>query len=451
MEFKVGFNRQTVNPDESVPLAGYVNDDKRFHTSQADDICATCVAISDGDATVLVIGFDVTVAGTEFSQLLRQRLEKETGIPQDRMLLAGTHTHAGPGLGEQKLQTWFPEIERYWVKFANGVSEAARLAIADLKPARIFTGSVETESLNFVKHYKARHKVTGEISYIGDNFGDEKNTTVIDHATKGDPTLHVVKFVRDGGRDVVLSNFRGHPHFDGGFTKYILSPSFIGPFRRALESIMDCDVLYLQGASGNVNTTTRLGKERRYTCAQSHGMALAAYAAECMYSHMKEVEPGPIRNVQVEFWGERAKVDESLLEIAYKVSDLWDETADRQKCIELGMPYGIRSPFLAHAIIGHSHRKDIDYRMVLNAVAVGDFLSIVTFPGELFDSLSERIEEDSPFQTTLVMGYAHHQIGYMPTLNSYKYTSYETDITRFAPGTGEKVVAKYVEMLNGLK
>ena len=36
-------------------------------------------------------------------------------------------------------------------------------------------------------------------------------------------------------------------------------------------------------------------------------------------------------------------------------------------------------------------------------------------------------------------------------MTAYKYTSYETDITRFAAGTGEEVANTYVQMLKRLK
>ena len=55
------------------------------------------------------------------------------------------------------------------------------------------------------------------------------------------------------------------------------------------------------------------------------------------------------------------------------------------------------------------------------------------------------------FAMTMMMGYCHHHIGYLPSAVAYKYTSYETDITRFAPGTGESVADQFVEMLRELK
>ena len=451
MEFKAGFNRQVLNPTEPVPLAGYVNDGSRYHETIRHDICATCVALSDGEDTVLLIGFDVTVAGTEFSQLLRERLEKETGIPQDKMYLAGTHTHAGPGLGEQAIQRQFAAIERYWVQFADGVSEAARLAIADMKPASICVGSIETNNLTFVKHYKMCDKASGEVSYIGDVFGTQQGKSFLGHATEVDRSLHLVKFAREAGKDIVLSNFRGHPHFDGGGQNHVLSSDFIGAYRKALESMVDCDVLYLQGASGNVNTSTRLEDERRYTCSTSHGMALAAYAIECLSRYMIPLEAGKLRTKQVEIYGDKAEVDPEILQGAREVTKMWVETHNLELCKAAAEERGMRSSYQALAIVGRAEREQKDLKMVLNALAIGDKLAIVTFPGELFENLAARVEDQSPFDHTLVMGYAHHQVGYLPAMSAFKYTSYETDITRFTPGTGEIVADKYIEMLKELK
>ena len=95
--------------------------------------------------------------------------------------------------------------------------------------------------------------------------------------------------------------------------------------------------------------------------------------------------------------------------------------------------------------------EDKDVRMTVNAVSIGDEIAFVTFPGELFDALGVRMEENSPYKTTMLLGYSHHHVSYLPSMVAYKYTSYETDITRFAPGEGEKLADVYVQMLNQLK
>lgn len=238
----VGFNRQIVVPDEPIPLTGYSNEPQRFHKEIGQDICATCVAITDSDdTTVLMVGMDICTVAPYFHEEGRAKVAQAVGIPEERIYMAATHTHAAPAVG------WahkFPSAKNYRDKFMDAIIVACQQALADRKPATMRTGSVETENMNFVKHYKAVYKSThekaGEICYVGDNFGDAQNTVLVDHATKADPTLHILQFQREGGKDVVVANFRAHPHFDGGSKKYVLSSDFPGAFRKALESMTDC-------------------------------------------------------------------------------------------------------------------------------------------------------------------------------------------------------------------
>lgn len=185
MEFKVGYNRQTVNPDEPIPLTGYSNEPQRFCTAVTEDICITCVAFSDGVTTVLAIGTDICTVPDRIAYDGRALVSKATGVPEDRIFIAGTHTHSAPAVGRQDFEC----IQRYTEKLFAHLEKAAVEAVADLKPSKMYAGSIETENLNFVKHYKVRDNVTGEISCIGDQYGTEKGKTYIDHMTKADPTL----------------------------------------------------------------------------------------------------------------------------------------------------------------------------------------------------------------------------------------------------------------------
>lgn len=447
--FRVGYDRQVVNPDESIPLSGFSNEDVRYHTAVTEDICATCVAISDeADTTVLVIGFDCVRILDYFGNAVREKVSAATGVPQDRIYLAATHTHSSPGLIKED----YPVIQRYAAKCYKLIVEAAVNAIADRKPARLLTGSIETENMNFIKHYRAMDSATHEVSYIGDQYGTQKGKVLLDHATKVDPTMHVVQFSRDGGKDVVIANFRAHPHFTGGYKKYDLSSDYIGAFRMALESMVDCHALYLQGACGNVNSSTRMSAERRFSTCRSYGMGLAAYAAECLAKYMRPVQTGLIKTQQRKVYGTLRTYPEEKLEYARMVQQVWRETFDREKCVEVGLPYDIHSPYHAGAMIASTKRtQEDDGWMIINAVAIGEEFAFVTFPGEMYDSVSVRMEENSPYFTTMMLGYCHHHIGYLPSAAAYKYGSYEVDITRFASGTGEMIADTQVEMLKELK
>lgn len=447
-EIRIGYCRNLMNPSEPIPLAGYGNDRLRYHTRITEDICATCVAVADAEgSTVLLMGVDLAVAPTDDCAIMRQRVSEATGIPQERVLIAGTHTHAGPTLGMKE----DPAVQRYYDHIFERVTDAAQQALADLRPASIFTGSIEVPFMNFIKHYKVRDIETGEVSYIGDQFGTAAGKMMIDHATQVDPTLHVVKFVREGAKDVVIANWRAHPHFRGGYEAYDLSSDYIHPFRINLENALDCHALFLQGAGGNINSSSRMQAERRHTTALSYGMGLAAYAVEALQRCMQPAKGGKVGFKQVEFFGDINHTNNHLLEQAQKIEKYWDETFDREGCVKMGEPYGIRSPYHAEAICMNAERtKEKNGKMILNAVTIGQDLSLVTFPGELFDAISAHLEVVSPYRMTMLMGYCYHHVGYLPSMAAFKYTSYETDITRFAPGTGEAVGETYLNMLNEL-
>ena len=444
-----GYARQVVEPTEPIPLAGFSNELKRFHTAMTEDICITSVALSDEtDSTILMIGADICTVSAPIAEPARKRISEATGIAEDRIFIAATHTHSAPGLTKQEL----PCIQKYTEQLIVAMAETAVAAIADRKPATMETGSIETKGLNFIKHYKAIDRTTGELHVLGDQYGDHTNKVLVEHMTQIDPTLHVVRINREGAKPIVMANFRAHPHFTGGYAKYDLSSDYIGAFRMALEAMYDCNCVYFQGACGNVNSSTRMSGERLYSTCRSHGTALAAATLECLGKNMKPVAPAAITSKQVQFYGDIKYVSEELATGAQIVVDLWKETYDRALCVEKGKPYGLHSPYHASATLSNLKRtKEKDGLMILNAVTLGEELAFVTFPGEMYDTISVRMEDNSPFATTLMLGYCYHHIGYLPSKAAYKYGSYEVDVTRFAPGTGETVADTYVEMLKELK
>ena len=128
---------------------------------------------------------------------------------------------------------------------------------------------------------------------------------------------------------------------------------------------------------------------------------------------------------------------------------VWQATYDSNQTMAVAEPYGIRSPYHADAIVSNYNLPETQ-TITLNAVRIGNELSFVTFPGEYFDMNSVYIEENSPFDTTLFLGYCNDHYGYMPAKLAYEYTSYETDITRFAENTAEEVREVYVQTLTNL-
>lgn len=446
-EFSVGYSSRIVNPDEPVRLSGYGNEGTRYLKEINGDIKVFVIAISDGMGNdILWINTDLIQISAVNGDTMQMMVNTATGVPIERIYISGNHSHSAPSFNSNS-----EESERYQTKFFTALTEVAVEAMADRKPATMEVGSVETENLNFVKHYQYVDE-NGVTKYFGDNFGTAVYNETTKHTTEVDPTMHLLRFKREGEKDLVVCNWRAHPHFTGGSKKYVLSSDYPGFFREAMEQQLGIDCVYFQGACGNVNSSTRLAAERRTTDVRTFGKLLADYAIEGLENNMTPIESGEVKTVQYEYWGEINHTFDDLYTQAKVVTAVWSQTNSWDECGPHMYAYGIRSPYHANAIVAnYSRTTEKDGKLIMNAVSIGDSFAFVTFPGELFDTISVGVEEGSPFASTMLIGYSNGHIGYLPSAYAFEYTSYETDITRFVAGTGEIVRDQYISMLESLK
>jgi len=442
---RVGFGRTVITPNEPVPLGGYGHSSKRFNQVVRDDLHATCVAVSDAaGSTVLFLEMDGLVVDEPFLSDARERIKTYLGIPPERVMIGASHSHSTP-------DNWNfsePSIQRNHKFLAGRLYEAAALALQDMAEAVLSYGSIKVDNMNFVKHY-CHTTPEGQTLYFGDNFGTAVYDETTRHATDANPMLHVLRFAREGKKDIVIGNWRAHPHFTSGLKKYEMSGDYIGVFYRTLERMRDCHAMFIQGCAGNLNSSTRLPEERRYTSCDSYGIALAANAVECLDKYMTEAAPGEVKSVQVMLNGKLDHRQDHLVEYAEVAQKIWLDTADSAKVREYGLQYGIRSPYHAGNIIKKASRGKT-HEMELNAICLGPDVAIVT-GSEMFDTISTATEADSPFATTITMGYCGAYRGYMPSKFGFEYTCYESDVAWYAPGIAEQIVENYLEMLHKLK
>lgn len=445
--FLVGHSSKIVNPDTTIPLVGYSNTYERYSKEIGDDMKLSVTIFSDGEGTdIALVNTDLCTISRPLGESFQMCVNSETGIPVERVYVSGNHSHSAPSITGNT-----EEEQKYNEKWLVLLAEASREAMADRKPAKMYTGSIETENLNFVKHYQYVDE-NGVTQFFGDNFGTAVYNDTTTHTTQVDSTMHLLKITREGCKDVVIANWRAHPHFTGGTTKYVLSSDYPGAFREALEKQTGCEAVYLQGACGNVNSSTRLEKERRASDVRTHGALLAGYAIEGLENNMTEITTGKIETMQFDYYGDINHTFDHLYMQAKTVSAIWNSTHSYEEAKPYMTPYGIRSVYHASGIVGNYNRtKEVDGRLTMNAVCIGDEFAFVTFPGELFDTISMGVEEGSPYDTTMLIGYSTGHIGYLPSAYGFEYTCYETDITRFTEGTGEIVRDEYIRMLNELK
>lgn len=435
----IGFGRTCITPAESVPLAGYGNTSRRMSKRVLSDIYSTCIAFRDAQgSTVLLFHNDLIKSIGDITAQARRMISSATGIPFERIYISAPHAHSTPDL----TNTEVPSIVRYipWVQ--QKMVDTALLALEDLKPARMFTGKTETKGLNFVRHYRL---ASGGIK--GSNYGTLDDSPILGHTTEADPTMQLVRFCREGGKDVFLVNWQTHPHRAGGSDIPDLTADIVGSMREKMERELGCLMAYFSGGSGNINPKSKIPEENITADYLEQGYALADYALAAVPS-MKEAALGAVRYCQLLYPSKVNHTQDHLLEAAQRIAQDWKESGDRIAAVKAGVPYGIHSPYHAGCIILKASLPET-ICVEMYAFAIGD-LAFITAPYEMFDVNGRQIRQGSPFPMTFVVTQANDALSYIPSAFAYEHGCYEADCGKFFPGTGEVLAEKYVEMLKSL-
>ena len=445
-QLNVGYCMLDITPKESTPLQGYGSTLHRFANDVEYELKGTVMAITGANGeTVIMIETDMCTVTPQYLDPVRVRISQELGIPQSQIYVGASHTHAAPDSG----QTGVESIATYLGELVDTLSTAAAAAMADRKPAQIYYGSAETDRLNFVRNY-TNVLEDGSIAYWGDNHGYEYSANeTTKHLTEADPTLHVLRITRENERDIILTNFRAHPHLDNSSKTFAVSADYVGAMREAVNFILDADFMFLQGASGNVNTYSKISGEAATDECPEYARLMMEYIKEAIET-AELVEAGDVQVKQTMLTGEINHSMDHLVTQAKEVSAVWNVNRDLDEALALAKPYGIYSPFHANAISNRSRLGKTE-DMELNVITIGDQLTIATMPFELFDTLGVILEENSPYAHTLVMGYTGSHLGYMPDSATFETGSYEADICKFSPGTGELIVNTLLSMMDEIK
>ena len=433
--FRVGYGKEDITPEGQVAMGGYGKVSSRLSTGVLSYLYTTCIAITDEtDNTILIYGMDL--CGCSDAVKLIPEISKETGVPEGNIMVSASHTHSAPSYSTPTSGS----AEAYQ-KFEKGMIEAAKIALEDRKPARMFGGSIETEGMNFVRHY-----LCNDGTYCGDNFGDS-SSGYAGHASKADPILQLIKFVREGDNDIYLTNFQTHPHQTGGSKKYDLSADVVGEYRIAMEKALGCEVLYLSGAGGNINSRSRIAEENATADWRAWGVKMAEYAQKVEFT---ELATGKVQAAETEFTADINHTTDSLVSICSDLSKKWNAneiTTAELKEIALNQ-YGLKlnSAYHAQAIVSRSSMAN-SKSFPIRAFSFGD-VGLVAFPGEQFDTNGKFIKENSPFKMTIVATKANGENGYFPSQFAFDVCGgYECDTTKYVPGTAERLADTYVEML----
>lgn len=377
--FMVGYAKADISPSEPSPMLAHADSAGSLESFDGT-LRAISVCITDKDNNALIIlSVDLFGADEAVADAVRKAVSDKTGVPVDRILFHCTHNLSGPD----------PSNVSYLKKLTDTCVQIAQEAMADRKSAQMYTAFARTEELVYTSHY-----LLNDGSYVGSDLASIPTDAIIGHAGSADNLLQMVKFIRNGDKDVILLNWQGHADFADSDTT-VASGGFPSVMRAVVEEALDCESVYIQGGGGNLSCNSLLSREawdyRQY------GKKLGSFAVE---------------------------------------------TAEKFQSTEMG------SLLVAKEFLNAQGEKD-QTGVPLYAYCIGN-IALAAVPFEVFDVNVIPVREAADFKITLYASCSNGYGGYLPNPEAFQYISREVAETNYPMGTAESVQFILRDMLKEL-
>jgi hypothetical protein len=141
-----GFSKVCISPPIGAPLAGFA---AREGVSQGihDDLFARALVLANGKAVVALVSVDLLALSGDFIKRVRAGIHSRTGIDPSSVMIASTHTHAGP----VTITTFFNPEESVDCAYMNSLADALEQSVTNAWqtqfPARVGVGVAEVKGV----------------------------------------------------------------------------------------------------------------------------------------------------------------------------------------------------------------------------------------------------------------------------------------------------------------
>ena len=432
---KAGFARSDITPPLGTFLSGSYN--ARYAKGVLDPLELNAIAFSDGETTDLLITADLIGVDRVTCNSLREEISSATGVEIDHIMLTALHQHTSYSFldmqfkksrGEQIL----PNDELYNKMLRIKYCDVAKMALDDMAEASLFYGEEETAvQIAFIRRY---YMTDGTVATNPWNRVSE----IVRPCETPDNTVRLLRFTREGKKDIALVNFCTHPDVIGG--EY-LSADWPGFVRRYVEGDLEnVSCLLLNGVQGDSNHFDWINNPRKDYEHSSHMGRVIADVVLKLWDALETEENTcvcgavdtvvlPTRTEGMERYDEcvRFLQDNAANKLSYKPTGA-----------ELGGAARVRrlrtAPLFQH--------------LPVSVLRIGRHV-LVGFGGEPFTHYGIAVRAACPDVNVITACCANGYEGYLPTAEAFAEGGYEGNSSPFPPELEEKCVEAAVRLING--
>lgn len=410
-----------VTPHESIFMKGYGS---RSRPSEGirQHLYVKALALRDTTgATAVLVTSDLHSYTRRMSDTIAAAVQQQYGLPRDRLMLNGSHTHSGPAVtAEPQLrpaENINPEqeavIRRYTARILDQIVDLIGRALHDVSPAQL---SYAQGSAGFGVN---RRRVRAGMRHLPE---------VVDQDV---PVLNVRGM--DGAPRAIVFGYACHA--TSAPADYQISADWPGYAQAAIEAAFPgATAMFLNGCGADCDPMPRSMED----LPQRHGETMAVAVGQVARRQMRSLI-GPLTT-------------------AFDYADLPFQTPPTREALDLRLKTdtGIRARHtrLLLGILEREGRIDDHYPYPVQVWQFGTGLTLIALGGEPVVDYALRFKAEYGWEDTWVAGYSNDVMGYIPSLRVLKEGGYEAGeamINYGRPGPlasgAEEVIAKKVREL----
>ncbi|MGF9766812.1 neutral/alkaline non-lysosomal ceramidase N-terminal domain-containing protein [Bacillus albus] len=417
---KIGVCKVDITPPVGIDFVGYHRETGINNIEER--IYGTVFVFEKDEMKTVFISIDNIGMLVEDTSIIRERVASRLRVPFERITVVYTHTHSGPEtVGEQ------PLIKSYKTIVVNNVVQGAVTANDNLKLCEVGWG-VTTGDIGINR----RERTSDGRAKMGTNIEGVVDKRIGMLAIRNAETKEL---------SGIVVFCTAHPNVLKGDSD-VLSADYPGMTREILEKIVNCPVIIVQGAAGNVNAKYRGSREALTQMAYTLSGHVLTMLPTVTYRSIVN-----LRTVSSMVQMKLKDIPEmnEIRSMARSAEKQWGVNTDEWLTIVLEKyKQGIR-------------QLSIDLEVQLFQVNDGMFFGIPMKPfSETALEMKERLRNEIAF----LGGYTNGYIGYLLTKEEYAYGGYEVELSPIVYGmvtnllmppeenTAELIVKRVMELYN---
>ena len=269
---QAGFARVDITPPLGTPISGYFY--QRLADGVLDPLQLNALAFGNGTDTAVIIACDLIGMVMGKSDEMREVIAARTGVPADHVMLCCLHQHTSIRIGNRGGNKDFSSVEdpTYLSVLTRKFADVAQMAIADMSEAEVGTAEAQAvRKIAFVRRYWL------EDGTVATN-PSSRGPRPVRRCDESDNTVRLIRFKREGKKDIAYVNFSTHPDVISGCK---LSADWPGFVRRFVEKEQDALCLCVVGCQGDSNHCDYLNPDnmfpvgKRYPHSEYMGRSIA--------------------------------------------------------------------------------------------------------------------------------------------------------------------------------